>query len=100
MIFNEIKCHVNTSLGLVGGCIPCIPPCVRAWMQCIGTTSLKEVIFEHNTICKNRPQSRQNFYKLDFTLFVVDVVTSSICASCSTYYLIMAFKINLKFCLF
>jgi len=22
MIFNEIKCHVNTSLGLVGGCIP------------------------------------------------------------------------------
>jgi len=27
MIFNEIKCHVNTALGLVGGCIP---PCVRA----------------------------------------------------------------------
>jgi len=26
MIFNEIKCHVNTSLDLVGGCIPCIPP--------------------------------------------------------------------------
>jgi len=26
MIFNEIKCHVNTTLGLVGGCIPCIPP--------------------------------------------------------------------------
>jgi len=26
MIFNEIRCHVNTSLGLVGGCIPCIPP--------------------------------------------------------------------------
>jgi len=27
MIFNEIKCHVNTCLGLVGGaCIPCIPP--------------------------------------------------------------------------
>jgi len=22
MIFNEIKCHVNTSLGLVGRCIP------------------------------------------------------------------------------
>jgi len=22
MIFNEIKCHVNTSLGLVEGCIP------------------------------------------------------------------------------
>jgi len=22
MIFNEIKCHVNTSLGLVGWCIP------------------------------------------------------------------------------
>jgi len=31
IIFNEIKCHVNTSLGLVGGCIPCIPPWVRAW---------------------------------------------------------------------
>jgi len=31
MIFNEIKCHVHTSLGLVGGCIPCIPPCVRTW---------------------------------------------------------------------
>jgi len=28
MSFNEIKCHVNTSLGLVGGCIP---PCVRAF---------------------------------------------------------------------
>jgi len=26
MSFNEIKCHVNISLGLVGGCIPCIPP--------------------------------------------------------------------------
>jgi len=26
MIFNEIKCRVNTFLGLVGGCIPCIPP--------------------------------------------------------------------------
>jgi len=26
MIFNEIKCHFNTCLGLVGGCIPCIPP--------------------------------------------------------------------------
>jgi len=26
MNFNEIKWHVNTSLGLVGGCIPCIPP--------------------------------------------------------------------------
>jgi len=26
MIFNEIKCHVNTFLGLVGRCIPYIPP--------------------------------------------------------------------------
>jgi len=26
IIFNEIKYHVNTSLGLVGGCTPCIPP--------------------------------------------------------------------------
>jgi len=30
MIFNEIKCHVNTSLGLVGGMHP---PCVRAWFS-------------------------------------------------------------------
>ena len=30
MTFNEIKCHVNTFLGLVGGCIPCIPPPVSA----------------------------------------------------------------------
>jgi len=29
MIFNEIKCHVNTSLGLLGGFIPCITPCPR-----------------------------------------------------------------------
>jgi len=26
MIFNEMKCHVKPSLGLVGECIPCIPP--------------------------------------------------------------------------
>jgi len=26
MIFNQIKCHVNTSSGLVGGCIPYILP--------------------------------------------------------------------------
>jgi len=29
MISNEIKCHVNICLGLVGGCIPCIPLCPR-----------------------------------------------------------------------
>jgi len=30
MIFNEIKCHVNTSLGLVGGMHPLhIPLCPR-----------------------------------------------------------------------
>jgi len=29
MILNEIKCHVNTSLDLVGGRIPCIPLCPR-----------------------------------------------------------------------
>jgi len=29
MSFNEIKCHVNTSLGLVGGMHP---PCVRAFL--------------------------------------------------------------------
>jgi len=26
MIFNEIKCHVNTSFGLVGGMHPLHPP--------------------------------------------------------------------------
>jgi len=31
VIFNEIKCHVNTSLGLVGGIHPLHPPCVDAW---------------------------------------------------------------------
>jgi len=33
MIFNEIKCHVNSSLGLVGGGRnPCIPPvCPRLY---------------------------------------------------------------------
>jgi len=30
MILNEIKCHINTSLGLVGGMHPLHPPCVRA----------------------------------------------------------------------
>ena len=34
MIFNEIKCHVNTSLVLVGGCIPCILP-VSAPRNCL-----------------------------------------------------------------
>jgi len=30
MIFNEIECHVNTSLGLVGGMHPLHPPlCLR-----------------------------------------------------------------------
>jgi len=28
MIFNETKCHVNTSLGLVGDA----SPCVSAWL--------------------------------------------------------------------
>jgi len=37
MIFNEIKCHVNTCLGLVGGCIPCIPPWLEVLQSC--TTS-------------------------------------------------------------
>jgi len=26
MIFNEIKCHVNTNIGLVGGMHPLHPP--------------------------------------------------------------------------
>ena len=30
MIFNETKGHVNTFLGMVGGCIP---PCVRACLD-------------------------------------------------------------------
>jgi len=29
MIFNEIKRHVNTSLGLVGDASPAPPPCPR-----------------------------------------------------------------------
>jgi len=33
MIFNEIKCHVNTSLGLVGGMQGMHSPCVRAWLS-------------------------------------------------------------------
>jgi len=34
MIFNEIECHVNNSLGLVGGdSSPASPSCVRAWLQ-------------------------------------------------------------------
>ena len=33
MIFNEIVCHVNTFLGLVGGdASPAPPSCVRAWL--------------------------------------------------------------------
>jgi len=38
MIFNEIECHVNTSLGLLGGEHPQHPPCVRAWTQGVGGT--------------------------------------------------------------
>jgi len=34
MIFNEIKCRVNTCLGLVGGCIPCIPPVSEPGRKC------------------------------------------------------------------
>jgi len=35
MIFNEIKCHINTSLGMVGGCIPCIHSlCPRLYAGC------------------------------------------------------------------
>jgi len=33
MIFSEIKCHVNTSLGLVGGCIPPLRP--RLDVKCL-----------------------------------------------------------------
>jgi len=40
MIFNEINCHVNTSSGLVGGCIPCTPPRVRACVQVLCTNKL------------------------------------------------------------
>ena len=32
MIFNEIKCHVNTFLGLVWGCIP-VPLCPRLYLM-------------------------------------------------------------------
>ena len=37
MIFNEIKYHFNTSLGLVGGCTPASPLCPR-----LGTTLLEK----------------------------------------------------------
>jgi len=36
MIFNEIKCHVRTSLGLLG----MHPPCVRAWAAGLQTAPL------------------------------------------------------------
>jgi len=34
MIFNEIKCHVNTSLGLVGGASPTSPLSPRLGTAC------------------------------------------------------------------
>ena len=40
MIFNEIKCHFNTSLGLVGGMHPLHPPCARACQMYLYCTSL------------------------------------------------------------
>jgi len=39
MIFNEIKCHVNTSLGLVGWMYPLHPPCVRAWSYAVSRST-------------------------------------------------------------
>jgi len=41
MIFNEIKCHVNTSLGLVGGCIPPVSAPVHS--ACETLTNLRFV---------------------------------------------------------
>jgi len=46
MILNEIKCHVNTFLGLVGGCIPYIPPCVRACLPPVSYAT-DQVHFKH-----------------------------------------------------
>ena len=48
MIFNEIKCHVNTSLGLVGGCIP---PCVRACTQCLRDPHKPSICFHNQGAC-------------------------------------------------
>jgi len=41
MIFNEIKGHVNTSLGLVGGMHPLHPPCVRTCRRGFGNETWK-----------------------------------------------------------
>jgi len=40
MIFNEIKCHVNTSLGLMGGMHP---PCVRACLPATHFASRNQI---------------------------------------------------------
>jgi len=62
MIFNEIKCHVNTLFDLVGGCIPYIPLCPRLYVSKIQFPP-STVHFQfwtgdafpsapHNTLCK------------------------------------------------
>jgi len=38
MILNEIKCHVNTSLGLVGGMHPVLPPLCPRLPQTLAET--------------------------------------------------------------
>jgi len=49
MIFNEIKCHIKTFLGLVGGMHPLHPPSVRACcglMACTGNSPVTVSSFE------------------------------------------------------
>jgi len=50
MIFIEIKCHVNPSLGLVEGWIPCIPPVSAPGCNLSGGVALN-VCFTTNGIC-------------------------------------------------
>ena len=65
MIFNEIKCHVKTSLGLVGGMHPLHPSCVRSWLLLLNNTAvflafLLQGDTKNTVITKNRITS--NFY--------------------------------------
>ena len=64
MSFNEIMCHVNTSLGLVGGMHPLHPPCVRGWLpyrkaQLCNST---DFVNTHLGKQKNEVQSMVNCY--------------------------------------
>jgi len=61
IIFNEIKCRDNTSLGLVGGCIPCIPP-VSALVQHYNTSMPVPSVSHSDVTCDSHavPVNRQS----------------------------------------